>query len=59
MGTTNNRSASNHSGGKTSKSPSQNGKRDPYASIEKRAVKNPVPGDGGKKTEGNHYWIYF
>lgn len=43
MGTTNNRSASNHSGGKTSKSPSQNGKRDPYASIEKRAVKNPVP----------------
>lgn len=49
MGTTNNRSASNHSGAKTSKSPSQNGKRDPYASIEKRAVKNPVPGDGGKK----------
>ena len=39
MGTTNNRSASNHSGGKTSKVRLRMVKRDPYASIEKRAVK--------------------
>lgn len=49
MGTHNNKSVSNSGGEKTRKSSSENGSRSTYASVEKRAVKNPVPGDGGKK----------
>lgn len=49
MGTNNNKRVGNNGGEKTRKSSSGNGSRSTYASIKKRAVKNPVPGDGGKK----------
>lgn len=49
MGTTDNKGVSNYNGEKTSKGSPRSDGRSTYASIEKRAVKNPVPGEGGKR----------
>lgn len=48
MGTDNSNRTSNGSGARTNERPSRNDGRSTYAEVEKRAVKNPVPGDGGK-----------